>query len=266
MTEGFWDGLYRHLIFWAGWVFTVGGAAASLWVGKEYAWIGALVLLTGVIALTAFAFQKHKDLKQAQEEHQAATSRLETELRALRERAEIAERRLNEVPANILVQLEATIRAHEFQALADVLGSHADYVARMTNLAGTVARPITLRTFVKRAGRLFVEAKLDPAALSQLRQDDPFRLEFKSPSGLVTPSALLHVHQLDPSKELVWFHVAYPGGEMAQIDALAEKQEVPGKGYTARPLCDPSRYANLDLTGVAAIIRTLTDEIAQLRD
>jgi hypothetical protein len=247
-------------------VFTVGGAVAGLVVSKEYAWVGGLFLLTGLCALTAFAYQKHKDLLRAKKEHQAEKRRIEEDVRNERTRAENAERRLREVPSDILLRLEATIRAHAFAELAEVLGRHADYVARMTRLAEALTRPITLRTFVKRAGMLFVDAKLDPDPIGRLRQDDPFLLEFKNPGGLTTASALLQVHQLEAAKELVWFRVGPSSGEeIARVDALAEKQEVPAKGYTARPVCDPTRYAGANLDGAAPLIRDLTDEITRLR-
>jgi hypothetical protein len=191
MAEGFLGGLSRQLTFWSGWVFTVGGAGLSLGLGKEYAWIGVLCVVAGLIALMGFAYQKHRDLRQAQEAHRAITRQLEAEIRAARERAENAERRLNEIPADILLRLEATIQSNAFDQLAAALGKHADYVARMVEMARILTRPIALRTFVRRAGTLYVDARLDATAIGQLRQDDPYLLEFKNPSGLVTASAVL---------------------------------------------------------------------------
>jgi hypothetical protein len=67
-------------------------------------------------------------------------------------------------------------------------------------------------------------------------------------------------------KELVWFRVAsYTGDEMAHMDALAEKQAVPGKGYFARPICDLTRYPTAGLSNILDIIRTLTDEVRRYR-
>ena len=190
MADGFVGGLYQHLLFWSGWVFTVGGAVASLWVGREYGWIGTLFAFVGLLALTGFAYQKHRQLRDAELRHRAEKDRLDTDIRAARAQAEQADRKLNQIPADILLRLEQVIRTHSFAELAGLLGDHAEYVERMLSLAQLMAKPIPLRTFAKRAGALYVEAKLSADALQYLRQDDPFLLEFKDPTALITQSAL----------------------------------------------------------------------------
>ncbi len=267
MREGFLTGLRRNWFAWSGWLFTVGGAVFGLWAGGALAWIGALAATAGLLALTALAYQRHKALVDAENRHAAQIEGLGTDVRTANARAEQAERKLNEVPANILMQLEALIHRHAFAELAAALAKHVDYVARMVALAQAVTRPITLRTFVKRGEVLYVDAKLSPAAIHCLRLDDPFLLEFKNSSGLVTASAGLRVHQFIPPKEVAWFRVVrYSGEEVARVDALAEKQDVPGKGYTACPVVDTVRYANWDLADVATIVRVLTDELIRLRE
>ena len=108
--------------------------------------------------------------------------------------------------------------------------------------------------------------KLSATGQQQLQQDDPFFLEFKDANALTTVRALLRVHQLEAGKELVWFRVVtFQGNEMAHIDALAEKQEVPGKGYSARPVCDLTQYANQNLGNTPAALRQLAAELAAER-
>lgn len=267
MREGFLTGLHRSCFASSGWLFTVAGTVFALAVSGAYAWIGALGAAAGLFALTAFAYQRHKELADAETRHAAEVDRLEKEAKTARQTAEQAERKLNEVPANLLLQLQTTIRSYAFAELAAALGKHVDYSARMVELTQAVTRPITLRTFVKRGDVLYVDAKLTSAAIDCLRLDDPFLLEFKNPGGLVTASAGLRVHQLDPAKELIWFRVVrYSGEEMEHIDALAEKQDVPGKGYTARPVSDTTRDAKWNLADMAAIVRALTDDLTRLRD
>ena len=77
MTEGFIGGLYRQLIFWLGWVFTVGGVIVALYITKEFSWIAWLFVIGGFLALAAFAYQKHRDLHEVDTQHKATVRRLE---------------------------------------------------------------------------------------------------------------------------------------------------------------------------------------------
>jgi hypothetical protein len=267
MTEGFLGGLNRQLIFWAGWVFTVGGAAISLGVGGQFAWIGALCVVTGLLALMTFAHQKHQELRQAQERQEAAKQQYETALRAAVERAEQAERKLNEVSREILLQLQATVEGQSFANQAALVAEFATYVKRMCAFEQASGRPLTLKVFVKRAGKLYTNAKLSADAMTPLREEDRFLMEFKNPSGLFTPSAVLEVWQLEPVKETIWLRVTeYRSDELKSIEVLADRQEVQAKGYTARPLCDLALYTSLNLTDAEAAIRVLTGEFLQLRE
>jgi predicted outer membrane lipoprotein len=248
MPEGFFGGLNRHFWVVAGWVFTVGGGVITLGLGGAYSWIGGLFLLAGLGTLTALAYEQFQKRQAAEK------------------RAERAERRLQEIPADVFIRLEAVIQRCSFQELAAVLAGYADYVGRMTSLSNEVAKPIALRTFAKRAGDLYVEAKLNAQAIANLRQDDPFVLDFKNISGLVTASALIRVHQLDPGKEIVWFRVeGRSGDELEHIDALAEKQVVQGKGYTVRPVCDVTRFSTVNLANMGEVLRALADEVLRHR-
>jgi hypothetical protein len=264
--EGFFGGLNRHVVAVSGWIFTVGGAVASLWVGQEYFWITGLCLLVGLGALTVFAYEQWQLRLKAEVDHKANETQFELDLRTARDRAGQAEQKLNAIPADVLLELRATIQRYSLQDLAAFLGDYADYVARMKEFVNVVTRPIALRTFVKRAGELYVDAKLTAQAIGHLRQDDPFLLEFKSTAGLVTASAEIRVHQTDAGKELVWFRIAQRrGDELEQIDALAEKQEVAGKGYTTRPVCDVARYASVNMANAVPALQALIEEAMRLR-
>src|SRR5438552_3606377 len=143
MREGFLTGLHRSWFAWSGWLFTVAGTVFALSVSGAYAWIGALVAGTGLCALTALAYQRHRQLGQAEERHAADRGRLEGELRIAQEQVEQAERKLNEVPLGLLLRLEATVRRHGFEDLAASLSRHASYVERMVALDQAQARSIT---------------------------------------------------------------------------------------------------------------------------
>ncbi len=265
--EGFLTGLHRSWFAWSGWLFTVAGTVFSLVAGGAYAWVGALVAAAGLVALTALAYQRHQELRQAEGRHATEVGRLEGELQTARSRAEQAERKLNEGPADILQRLQATIQRHAFAEVAEGLARHAEYVQRMAALTQVVTRPVVLRTFAKRAGGLYVEGRLSADAIQHLRQDAPFVLEYKDANALVTTSALLRAHQLDAGKAVVWFRVeGFVGHEMKHVAALAEKQDVPAKGDTARPVCDVARYGGLELTNLSAAIRALTAEAQRLQE
>ena len=266
MAEGMLGNLNRHFVAVADWIFTVGGSVASLAIGGAWAWVGGLCLLVGAATLTTFAYEQWSLRRRETEERETAAQRFADALRDAHGRAEQAERKLKEVPADLLLRLERAVQRYSFHELASFLGDYADYVARMKDLSGTVTKTIALRTFAKRAGDLYVDAKLSAEALAHLRQDDPFLLDFKDTSGLVTASALLRVHQMDAAKELVWFRIDIRSGEeLEHIDALAEKQEVPGKGYTARPVCDVLRYSSFNLGTMGALLRVLSEEALRLR-
>lgn len=192
MTEGFWSGLTQHLLFWAGWVFTVGGAIVSLSLGREYAWIGALCIVVGFLSLTTFAYKKHRQHLEASRQHDVTHTQLQSDLQTSQLRAE-----------------------------------HPEH------------------------------------ALQHLRQDDPFVLEFKDANSLLTRRAYLRVHQLEQRKEILWFKVldSFTSDEMAHVDALAEKQDVPAKGYAARPICDANRYASLDVANMITVLRLLIQDM-----
>ncbi|HYV39223.1 MAG TPA: hypothetical protein VE988_26280 [Gemmataceae bacterium] len=264
--EGFFGGLNRHFLTAAAWIFTVGGGVAGLLVSGAYAWVAFLCMLVGIGSLTLFAYEQWRLRKQAEQQHASNVQLLENNERLAAEKAELAESKLNAIPADLLLQLEASIRRWSLQDLAAYIGDHIDYVSRMLNLASKATKPIALRSFAKRAGQLYAEAKLSAQAIGDLRDDDPFVLEFKNNAGLVTASAFLRVHQTEAGKEIVWFRVeTHSGDEMQHVDALADMQQVPGKGYTVRPACDVKKYSSPDFAKIALMLRALIEEVLSLR-
>lgn len=253
MKEGIWKGWFQSSIQWSGWVFTVGGAIVGLLIVREYLWIGILCFVAAYLGLLALLIKIHRQFSKATEATNAAIAR-----------AEAAERRLNAIPADLLDRLQETIRRHSFVDVARLLGAYASYIHRMRSSKIADEKPVGLRTFVRRDGNLYAVAGLDKDAMSFPEQDDPFILEFKDPGGLITRRAHLLVHQKDLAKAVVWFRVVlFLGEEMTSLDALAEKQDVPGKGYRVRVDADLDQYSAIDSGEVSDIIQRLANEIVK---
>jgi hypothetical protein len=267
MKEGFWSGLIEHFLFWGGLVFTIGGTIASLAMGREFAWIGVLFVIAGLLAFFTFALQKHRHLLEAQQNHREEVSNLKEDINIAMHRAAEAERRLNAIPADLLKGLHETVRSHSFVEVARLLADYARYIKRMRKLVEAEEMPIRLKSFVKRDGILYAVAGLKKEFLAHLEDDDFFVLEFKDGNGLVTRSAHLFVHQRDPTKEVVWFRVdRFLGDEMAHVDALADKQDVPAKGYFARVDADLTQYANFGSVEIVELLRRLASDVARRQD
>lgn len=268
MPEGFLTGLHRNWFVWSGWLFTVGGTLFGFLAGGAYVWIGALVALAGLSAVTAFAYQLHRELREAENRHTAALNRLESELRTARERTEQAERKLHEVPADILLRLQDFFAANSFHQWVNYLLRHAEYVERMVRFTEqTATRPPSLRAFVSQSGSLYAVARIEEAAIRSLKDGDPFILTHKDAKGLFTDSARLVVHQRNEADGAVWFRVdAFLSDEMEHLGALAAKKDVAGlTGYSIRPACGVQNFASVNLANASEIVRALAEEIAQSR-
>src|SRR5439155_13699462 len=98
MGERFSSLLGRQLFVWSGWVFTVGGAVGSFVQGHGYAWIGWLVVLTVLRALTGHSYVIYQQLQTTRAEH----DRLAGQLRD-------AERKLNEIPLDLLNRIRELV-------------------------------------------------------------------------------------------------------------------------------------------------------------
>ncbi len=268
MTEGFGEGLRGHLFHSFSLVFTIGGTIVSLIIVREYWWISLLFVAASYVALGTFAYRRHRELDQAQAEHRREQDRLRAERQEAVQRAQEAERKLNEVPANILAELQRIIGAHSFKELAGMLVRQADFVERMTSFTRASPKPISLRTFTKQGGGLYALAKVEAEAAAHVRIGDSFLLIRRAANGLETTSARLLVHQLpEPGKDVLMFRIVdYLSDELGHIDRLAQGGDVEGmKGYRVRVACDVARYGRLDMHNLAETIEGLANEIGQFR-
>jgi len=235
-----------------------------------------------------FAYQKHRESVEAKAKHPAELTKaqvdhagelekrqtfhatkvreFEEKLAESRQRQEDAERKLNEIPADALIRLQAIVQQHSFGILTESLTEYASYVERMKSLSLLNAKPIVVKMFVKRGEGLYAVAGIASAACTHLHDDDLFVLEFKDANGLVTPNGKLIVHQSESTRGVAWFRVATPlTDEIIRVEALAEQQAVPGKGYSVRPVCELVRYAALNLVGYGDIIGTMVEKISRER-
>lgn len=249
MTDRFVHGLWQHVFFWSGWLFTIAGTVAAISIG----WVGSLIALVGIASAVGFAWEKHREQQQARQE----TERI-------RKLLEEAERKINEMPLEALLRIEEIVSIGSTRAAFDELVRHADYVSRMAKFWTSV---LNLRTFVNEAGGLYAVARAEKAVISLLKVGDPFILTKKNSAGLVTDSARLTVHQREEKNDSVWFRVhSYLGDEMPHLEALAAKKDVAGlTGYSLRPVCRVEDYAIFQFSNMKDLIRTLADEIMETK-
>lgn len=246
MGDGFATVLGRQFLVWSGWVFTVGGAIGSFVLGGGYSWIGWLLVLTGLLALTGHSHASHQGMKVARAERDQAV-----------EQTREAERRLSDVSVDVLNRIRALVTPLPLTEVAARLAAHADYVIRAVRFVAA-AGEVHLRTFVHRGDVLHAAARIPGAALAHLREKDPFVL-VRSSEGLRTDCALIVVHQTpDPTHEVAYFRVVQAlSDDTRALEQLAAVREVSGlTGYTLRPACDPGWYAALESATIPeAIIR-----------
>jgi hypothetical protein len=268
MPEGFLAGLQRYWLLWSGWLFTVAGTVTGLAWGGAFAWIGAMVAASGLLALTGLALDRHKELQAAVARQKMKDQEHATELRKVQEQAEHAERRLNEIPADIVLRLQEMLAGNSFRQWVTYLLRHAKYVERMVGFFNiTGSRPPSLRTFVNQGGNLYAVGRVDATAINSLKDGDPLILSHKDAKGLLTDSARLVVHQRNEAEGTVCFRIeAYLSDEMPHLDALAAKKDIAGlTGYSLRPTCVVQNYANVNLVNASNVIGLLADEIALSR-
>ncbi len=256
MADRFWDGFGKQLIFWAAWVFTVGGAIGSFVLGQAYAWIGWLAVLTGVLALTGHTYSLHRRCRELAVGNDALTGQLRD-----------AERKLNEVPLDLVNRIQQLVTPQSVTDVAARLAAHADYVIRIRQFMAAVTGDIHIRTFLKRDDKLFAIAKVAGAALTYLREEDAFIL-VRSAEGLRTDCARLIVHQRpDPAHGVVHFQlVELLSDEVRALERLATAREISGlTGYTLRPVCDPGWYGTLESATIPEAIKRLADGLERER-
>jgi hypothetical protein len=251
MREHFWTGWGRHLFSWFAFVFTVGAAIIGLALTTENWWLWAslLIAVAAVASSAFFAYQTH----QKAEDLRAEVAREH----ALRE---TAERKLNEVPSEMLAVLQRTVAAYAVHELARVLRDRLAYIRRMLDFTEATTKQLSLRKFVRQGGSLYVIAKAEAGAASHVRPADPFVLVRQSPDGLETPCAMLRVHQPpDVEKGVLYFEIVESlSDEIAHVERLAESVDVPKlKGYSVRIACDLEGYEGVDLRNSEAAITRL---------
>ncbi len=255
MPDRFLEILGRQLFVWSGWVFTVGGAAGGFVLGEGYSWIGWLAVLTGLLALTGHSYSTHRRCRDLEAENARATVQLRE-----------AERKLNEVPLDILNRIRELVKPQSLAEAAAQLAAHADYVLRMRRFVAA-AGDVHLRTFSQRDGVVFATAKIPTEALSPLREKDVFIL-VRTADGLRTDCAVMAVHQTpDPAHGVVHFRLTQLlSDDVRAIETLAAAREVTGlTGYTLRPVCDAGWYAALDSTTIPEAITRLAEGLDRER-
>lgn len=268
MADGFLEAWGRQLFTWFAFVFTVVGTIVALGLAREYWWISVLVVLAVFAASASFAFWKHRELEQERHRHREEVKRFSDEHQQMTRRLQDSERKLNDVPYEILINLQRVIAGHSFAEATRILAEYADLIGRMTRFAAALSRPINLRAFVRQAGDLYAIAKVASQALEHVRVGDPFLLVKRSTGGLETHSARLIVHQApDLAKEIAMFRIGdYLSDEMGHIDKLAQSSDIEGmKGYTIRVACDLSQYEGVDVQGMAKALSQLVQDVARNR-
>lgn len=268
MVEAFGKEIGRHLLSWSGWLFTVGGTSLALWWAREHWGISLLIVLTFAGAALTFSYQTYRKRAEAETRHESEMSAGRAREQAMADRVQEVERKLLEVPSGILLQLQRVIQTHSFAEMARRLVADAEFVERMRDFANASSKPIAPKVFTSVAGELYVLAKAEAVALTQLRVGDPFLLMRRAANGLETLSARLVVHQpSDPKKETVCFRIAdFLGDEMNHIDSLARSGDVEGiKGYRVQAACDIADYENLNMSNLSVILERLIRGIDSYR-
>ena len=180
-------------------------------------------------------------------------------------RLQDAERRLNEVPLDILAKVQSLVETSAYKAIPDQLKRHAEIIVRMRSFDNALQKkPLNLRTFTNQADTLHVIARGTGEALQHLREGDPFLLIKTGAEGLATDAAVLTVSQPpNIEKQVAYFAIRrYITDEMGRIQALAAVHDIEGmKGYTIRLPFDVSRYEGLDLSHFASVIDRLMADI-----
>jgi len=261
MADGYLKGLGNNLVVSAAWVFTVGGAVASLAVGKEYTWIAGLFLAAGIIALITHGWQTHQ-------QHQKERAELREKLQAEVQRREEAERRLAEVPAEALARIATLVTEGTVNELVKLLTQRADLAGRLRNFTAAQTKPLAVRAFQRIQGVLFVVVRGIELALPHLRPGDPFVLLRKNEVGVEITAARLSVHQpIEAGKDVVIFRVeAAMSDDIAHLTGLAGERSVEGiKGYIVAPGFDLATVPTLDFAQVALAIPHLAANLSQPR-
>ena len=163
------------------------------------------------------------------------------------------ERKLNEVPSEMLAIIQGKLVSHSFSQLASALIKCSDFVRRMQEVVKFTKKPIQVRVFKCVDSKLYAAGKIPSEAIEHLRIGDRFQM-VRLDDGLETPSGVLEITQ-PPNRDLdvVWFRLeAFISDELRHVASLAQAQDVVGlKGYRIGMLCNLSSFDGIDLTNAA---------------
>ena len=212
--------------------------------------LSLLIVIANALACGCYSYEKYRGEAKAKADHELERTRLLDEQQVAALRLQDADRKLNEVPLDLIMQVRQIVISASLTDLARVLIDAAALVARQRQLKIALdGKPLSLRTFSRPGDQLFVLVKTSAAALEHFHVDDPFRLLKKLGSGVEVKVATLAVHQLpDMKKEVAYFVVIAPTpSELEPMLAQAGQGDVEIKGYRVELAYDISRYNNLDL-------------------
>jgi hypothetical protein len=247
----------QRLLFWSGWIFTVFGVIVSLVLVKEFAWIGALMAVAGLIPLGSHSWWVHQRLQEADRRHhdelEAARQRNTDEVK----RREQAEQRLALIPAEALARLAELVSEGKMNELIASMQRKAEWLSRARQYQKTLNKPLRVRTFQYIQAELYVIASGIGEAVLNLRPGDPFILRRQSEAGIVVESARLIVNQpVEAGKDRVHFRaVEMLADDMIHLAGLAGDQAVEGiKGFSIAIDANMETTPQIDFASVAEAI------------
>lgn len=278
-AQQFLGKLGPYLIGWWGFVFTVGGTIGGLVLAREWWWISVLIVLANAGGCFVFAYKAYRSEAQAKADHAAHLAKLVDEhssemkqLQLIKQEAEYrreeAERRVNEVPLDIVTKLQSIVQAVSYSDLGRALSACAEIIERHKHFLAAASKPLSLQTLTRIGDRLFALVKAPVDALALLRVDDPFVL-VKRADGVELEVVSLLVHQPpDTKKEVAYFAIVPPiPPELETMADLLAKGEVSRiQRYSIRPAYSIAKYTNVELSAVPQAIALLVQEaLSRLR-
>ena len=140
MADSFGSVMGQRLLFWSGWFFTVFGVIVGLYLSKEYAWIGILIAVGGLLPLGTHAAWVHKRLGEAEQRHQKELEEYRQLFRDEVRRREAAEQQLAGVPVEALSRLATLVSEGVVNELVGLLRQQADLVSRLRLFLTSLAK------------------------------------------------------------------------------------------------------------------------------
>lgn len=268
MVEGFWGTIAKRLLFWSGWVFGTLGAVAGLAVSKEYAWIGIVMAFSGLIPLGTHSWWVHRRLEEVERKHLEEKKIQESSLQVETGRREDAERKLSEIPAEAMSRLALLVSEGVAQELLSFLRLQAERIGRMKSFQSALEKPLSVRSFQRLQGELYVLAKGPVDALVCARPEDPFLLIRQNEAGIEVPAARMVVHQpIKTGDDVITLRVVTPlGDDIHHLTELANHFTVEGmKGYSVILAIEIDKLPDIDFSSIASAIPYLTTDLLRNR-